>query len=65
MSQTEMVMEYMEKNGSIDPMRALEAFGCMRLGARIFELRAAGVSIQREIKTNPITGKRWAEYRLA
>ena len=65
MKQTDAVYAYMETHGSIDPVRAFKDLGCMRLGARIFELKAAGVDVRRQIRTNPDTGKRWAEYWLA
>lgn len=48
---------------SITPLSALRDFGCFRLGARIFDLRRAGLNISREwVKRN---GKRFARYRLA
>lgn len=65
MKQTDQVLEYLQKNGSIDPLRAFNELGILRLGARIWDLRAAGVDVVGEIKTNPTTGKHWKEYRLA
>lgn len=35
----ECVIDYLEKYGSITPLEALIAFGCMRLGARVWSLR--------------------------
>ena len=64
MNQTEQVKEYMEKHGSIDPLRAFNDLGILRLGARIWDLKSAGVPITGELKTNPNTGKRWKEYRI-
>lgn len=64
MRQTDMVMEYLERNGSIDPLRAFNDLGILRLGARIYDLKAAGVPIIGETKTNATTGKHWKEYRL-
>lgn len=63
-NQTDLIMEYMERHGSIDPLRAFSELGILRLGARIWDLKAAGVQIAGEIRTNPDTGKRWKEYRL-
>lgn len=37
-SQKEQIMEYLRKFGSITPLDALREFGCMRLGARIWDL---------------------------
>ena len=48
MKQTERILEYMKKNGSITHLEAQQELGVMRLGARIFDLKAAGVSIKTE-----------------
>lgn len=66
MTQTEQVLEYMEKYGSIDPYRAFSCLRILRLGARIWDLKKAGFHIETEIKTKNTDGttKRWAEYRL-
>lgn len=64
MKQTDQVLEYMRRNGSIDPLRAFTDLGILRLGARIWDLKNAGVPISGEIRTNPDTGKRWKEYRI-
>lgn len=44
-TQNEMTLDYIERYGSITPLEALAAFGSMRLGARIWELRHAGYNI--------------------
>lgn len=64
MKQTDQVLEYLQKNGSIDPLRAFNELGILRLGARIWDLRNAGIAVTGETKTNPDTGKHWKEYRL-
>ena len=64
MNQMDAVFDYMKEHGSIDPLRALNDLGIMRLGARIFDLKAAGVQITGELRINRDTGKRWKEYRL-
>jgi hypothetical protein len=61
-TQCEYALEYLKTYGSITPLEALRAFGCMRLGARIADLRADGYDIETEI--NP-KGKRYAIYRFA
>ena len=45
MSDKMRVLAYMEEHGSITPLEALNAFGCMRLGARIWDLRHEGYEI--------------------
>lgn len=62
MSQTEGIMQYMRRHGGITPIEALQEFGCMRLAARIDDLRRTGVPIQTEIVYRG--GKRWARYSL-
>lgn len=51
MTQTAMVQDYMERFGSISPVEAYADLGCMRLGARIADLKKAGVPIRREMET--------------
>ena len=51
----------------ITPLEALKYAGCLRLGARIFELRAAGHRIESEIVdvwNNRGERKRVARYKL-
>lgn len=54
MNQAEQVLSYLMEHGSITPMDAIENFGIMRLGARIFDLKSCGVPIKtmQETKKN-------------
>ena len=67
MTQCERVLEYMKDFGSITPLDAMQDIGCMRLAARIADLREMGYAIGRRMKTsknrygNPIS---FAEYYL-
>lgn len=45
MSQTQMILEHLRTHGSITQQQAVDLFGCYRLGARIFDLKAAGHDI--------------------
>lgn len=45
MTQTDGILEYMKRNGSITPHEALTALACARLGARIYDLKARGHKI--------------------
>ena len=54
----QLVLGRLKSRGSINPMEALNEFGCYRLAARIHDLRAAGHSIV----TYTINGK--TEYRM-
>lgn len=48
MTQTEKVLRHMKRFGSITPLEAMEEYGIMRLGARIWDLKQAGHLIQTE-----------------
>ena len=50
-SQCAKILEYMRKYGSITPLEAEDAFGCMRLAARIADLKDQGYTIGRRTKT--------------
>lgn len=58
-TQTAQVLAYILKHGSITPMEALTEYGCMRLAARIKNLRDEG----HPIKTDESKG--YATYSLA
>lgn len=67
MNQAERVLEHLEKHGSITPLEAMNDLGVMRLGARIWDLKAQGVPIKKEIaKGKNRYGKytHFARYRL-
>ncbi len=48
-SQARAILEHLEAGHTITPGEALKRFRCMRLGARIKELRSEGVEIFRRI----------------
>lgn len=50
MTQTQKILRYLNECGSITPMDALREFGCMRLGARIYDLKRAGYQIDSKIE---------------
>lgn len=51
MSQKEMILEYLQKNGSITQAEAISQFGCFRLGARVWELKQRGHQIIKRMET--------------
>lgn len=51
MTQIEMILAYMREHWSITPMEALNHCGCMRLSARIHDLRNLGHDIVMELVT--------------
>ena len=69
MTQTEQILEYLKQGHSITPIEALNAFGCFRLGARIWNLSHGKVDgihypIVRDMVKDEHTGKRFAKYYL-
>lgn len=63
MTQTESILEYMNKYQSITAIEALSELGCFRLAARIHDLERKGYVIPRETIT--VTGKRTGkQYRI-
>jgi len=61
-STTKKIKTWILKGKKITPLEALRKWGCMRLAARIAELRKEGM----DIRTTPITrnGKTYAQYHL-
>ena len=67
MTQCDMILRYMQDTGSITPWEAMREFGCMRLGARIYDLKRRGVNVTRELVTDKNRyGKnvQYARYRV-
>lgn len=50
MTQDEKILSFMKENGSITPLEAMAEFGCMRLAARIADLRSQGIAITRKME---------------
>ena len=66
-TQNSKVLRYIEEHGSITPLEAMR-FGCMRLAARIKDLKTAGHNIQSEmVSATDEDGEtvRYARYRKA
>ena len=63
MSQSDAIMEYLITGAELTPLEALQKFGCLRLAARVYDLRREGVDISERIQRQ---GKKyWAVYKLA
>ncbi len=60
-TQCEFLLQYLQTFDSITPLEALTAFGCLRLSARVADLRADGYNITTEIHKGK---KNYAIYRL-
>lgn len=50
MTQSQKILEHMQTKGAITPKDAMELYGCMRLAARIKDLRREGYEIETEIR---------------
>lgn len=62
MSQENEILEHLLLGNEITPMDALQKFGCFRLGARIWDLKKKGYSIESRLKNDEATGKHYAAY---
>ena len=63
MSQSTDILNHLKSGNELNPMLALERFGCMRLAARIADLRSDGHNIETTVKKGH-NGKVYASYRL-
>ena len=67
-SQKSYILAHLRKYGFINPMIALNSYGCFRLGARISDLRSDGHNIitERTRGVSAVTGNDvyYATYRL-
>jgi hypothetical protein len=63
MTQNDTLLNHMMTGRSISPLEALGLYGVFRLAARMFELKAMGVDIQKVTKVD-INGKQYAEYSI-
>ena len=63
MSQSDAIMEYLITGAELTPLEALQKFGCLRLAARVHDLRKEGVDIAERMVYQG--KKHWAVYKLA
>jgi len=61
-SQMEMIKEHLEAGHTLTPLSALAHFGCLRLGARIYDLKRNGMTIYSHLICHK--RHRFAEYSL-
>ena len=67
MKQAERVLKYMRDFGSFTQLEAIRDISCMRLGARIFDLKSEGYAIKKEMETSKNRygeDTSYARYRL-
>ncbi|MDA0352544.1 MAG: hypothetical protein O3A10_10100 [Chloroflexi bacterium] len=63
-TQTDLVLDYLRTQGPLTQPEAQEQFGCLRLGARIWDLKQRGHSIRTDF-VELLSGQRVARYALA
>ncbi len=55
LTQNQLILEHLKEHKTINPIQALELFGCFRLGARIYNLKQDGYLIETKRK------KKWSK----
>lgn len=60
-SQKQLILDYLLEGNEITPIDALNKFGCLRLGARIADLKKDGYDIKKRIAKGE---KNYAIYKL-
>jgi len=63
-SQNKKILNALYYGATLTPLLALHCYGCMRLGARVWDLRRQGHRIDRHMVTDKHTGKRYAAYSM-
>lgn len=61
MTQTQAILSDLRKGRRVTPLSALKRYGCLRLAARISDIRRTE-SVKRELVTR--NGKTFAEYSI-
>ena len=61
-SQTQKILKHLETKGHITPMQAINKYDCMRLAARISDLKKEGFDIETKLINK--NAKQFAQYWL-
>jgi len=48
MTQYERILKCLKSGQTLTPLEALERFGCLRLGARVYDMKKNGVPVKSE-----------------
>jgi len=64
MSQKKLIIKHLNKHRTINPLQALNLYGCFRLAARISELKDMGFIIDTTFEVDKHTKKKYAVYSL-
>ena len=63
LSQCERILIHLQSGKTINPLQALDLYGCLRLGARIHDLKKNGNFI--DTKMIYKNGSKYAEYSMS
>lgn len=63
-SQEDKILDYMAVHGSITPKHAYHNIGCLRLSARIYDLRERGYEIDSKRERDKKSGAVYCRYSL-
>ena len=63
MTQNQEILRYLRRGRSLTPLSALNLFGCLRLGARVHDLKRQGVKIKTQM-VSLSSSKRIAQYAI-
>jgi hypothetical protein len=63
MTQNDQILAALKQGKTISPLSALREFGCMRLAARIYDLKQDGHEINAVKRKN--SNASWVEYEMA
>ena len=47
-TQCDRILKYIEENGSISSLEAMQEFGCMRLASRMCDIKKMGYTVRKE-----------------
>ena len=50
LTQCERILKYIEEQGSISQLEALETFGCMRLASRMCDIKKMGYNVTKRME---------------
>ena len=62
MSQTQSILNYLLQGKKLTSLEALDLFKCMRLGARIWDLKQQGYTIEEKLIYDENTKKHYSSY---
>ena len=62
LSQCEKILIHLKSGKTINPLQALDLYGCLRLGARIYDLKQSGFDIDSRLVHEH--GVQYAEYSM-